>query len=410
MKSFVVAAGMSSSLVNFRGPLIQRLLSAGYYVHAIAPGLNDDQATQAQLKAWGVITHDVPMQRTGTNPLRDLSTLRSLYRLFREIKPDAVMGYTIKPVFYGTLAAWVARVPKRYVLITGLGYAFSDQAQGKRAIVLYVVRRLYRLAIHRAHHVMFQNPDDQALFRSLGILPNHVPSTVVNGSGVDMKHFEKAPLPDSPVSFLLTARLIADKGVRLYAEAAKQIKSKHPDVTFFLVGDLDDNPESIRREELDAWIESGSIEYLGRLNDVRPALANSHVFVLPTYYREGVPRTILEAMAMGRPIITTDAPGCRETVVEGDNGYLVPVKSVEPLAAAMQRFIDQPELVAKMGQRSRAIADEKYDVHKVNAVMLEAMGVVAPTVQSAQCATDAILQCPAIVNGHNGNGRSGVKS
>jgi glycosyltransferase involved in cell wall biosynthesis len=376
-------------LINFRGPFIKALCDAGLEVHAIAPGLNDDQETQSQLQAWGVITHDVSMQRTGTNPLRDLSTLHSLYRLFREIKPDAVLGYTIKPVIYGTLAAWLARVPRRYVLITGLGYAFSDQAQGKRAIVLSVVRRLYRMAIRRAHHVMFQNPDDQALFRSLGILPSHLPSTVVNGSGVDVKHFEQAPLPDAPISFLLTARLIADKGVRLYAEAAKKIKSKHPDAKFFLVGDLDDNPESIKREELDAWIESGDIEYLGRLSDVRPALANAHVFVLPTYYREGVPRTILEAMAMGRPIITTDAPGCRETVVEGENGFLVPIKSVDALSEAMQRFVDQPDLVAKMGQRSWAIAEEKYDVHKVNAVMLEAMGIAVPAPQPARSSSTA---------------------
>ncbi|MGJ7457476.1 glycosyltransferase family 4 protein [Halomonas sp. RA08-2] len=379
----IICAGFSVSLINFRGPLIKMLRDSGHEVHAVAPGLNDDLATRKQLEAWGVITHDVAMQRTGTNPLRDLTTLRSLYHLFRDIKPDAVLGYTIKPAIYGTLAAWLARVPKRYVLITGLGYAFGDQAKGKRAIILSMVRRLYRMAIRRTHHVIFQNPDDQALFRSLSILPSHVPSTVVNGSGVDVKHFEQAPLPDAPISFLLTARLIADKGVRLYAEAAKKIKSKHPGVKFFLVGDLDDNPESIKREELDAWIESGSIEYLGRLNDVRSTLVNTHVFVLPTYYREGVPRTILEAMAMGRPIITTDAPGCRETVIEGENGFLVPVKSVEALAEAMQRFVDQPDLVARMGQRSRAIAEEKYDVHKVNAVMLEAMGVTYPAEKSS---------------------------
>ncbi|WP_445006042.1 glycosyltransferase family 4 protein [Halomonas mongoliensis] len=371
----VIVAGVSRSLVNFRGALIQSLRDSGVEVHAVAPHLMDDGNTCRQLEAWGVIVHDVGMNRVGLNPLADFLSLASLYRLFRRIKPDKVLGYTIKPVIYGTLAAWLARVPKRYVLITGLGYAFSDQAQGKRAVVLNVVRRLYRTAIRRTHHVMFQNPDDQALFRSLSILPSHVPSTVVNGSGVDVKHFEQAPFPDAPVSFLLTARLIADKGVRLYAEAAKKIKSKHPDATCFLVGDLDDNPESIKREELDAWIESGDIEYLGRLGDVRPALANSQVFVLPTYYREGVPRTILEAMAMGRPIITTDAPGCRETVVEGENGFLVPIKSVDALAEAMQRFVDQPDLVARMGKQSRAIAEEKYDVHKVNAVMLEAMGI-----------------------------------
>ena len=172
----------------------------------------------------------------------------------------------------------------------------------------------------------------------------------------------------------MIARLLGDKGVREYAKAAREIRSSNPGIRFGLVGWVDENPDAISKDELHIWVEEGAIEYLGRLDDVRSAIADSTVYVLPSY-REGTPRTVLEAMAMGRPIITTDAPGCRETVVEGENGYLVPVKSVDALVGAMQKFVDDPDLAARMGRRSRQIAEEKYDVHKVNAVMLREMGI-----------------------------------
>ncbi|TDB02878.1 glycosyltransferase family 4 protein [Halomonas marinisediminis] len=370
----VILAGLPRSLINFRGPLVKALCDAGLEVHAVAPGFNSDLETQAQLEVWGVITHDVPMQRTGTNPLRDLKALRFLYHLFREIKPDMVLGYTIKPVIYGTLAARLAKVPKRYALITGLGYAFTGEARGKRGLIQLMVRGLYRQSLKRANLVFFQNPDDEALFKQLGLLSQQVRSKVVNGSGIDTSRFTQVPLPKGNPSFLLIARLLGDKGIREYVEAAACVRERHPEISFKVVGDIDANPDSITLHELDAWIAAGHIDYLGKLDDVRPAIADASVYVLPSY-REGTPRTVLEAMAMGRPIITTDAPGCRETVVEGDNGYLVPVKSVDALVEAMLKFIDQPALIERMGQRSRAIAEEKYDVQKVNAVMLEAMGI-----------------------------------
>jgi glycosyltransferase involved in cell wall biosynthesis len=215
--------------------------------------------------------------------------------------------------------------------------------------------------------VFFQNPDDEALFRQLDLLP------VDNPSCVDVADYLVVPLPEN-TSFLLIARLLGDKGVREYAKAAKKVRQAHPQVSFKLVGWIDDNPDAIGQHELDEWVNSGTLEFLGKLADVRLAIAGSNVYVLPSY-REGTPRTVLEAMAMGRPVITTDAPGCRETVVDGDNGFLVPVKSVDELAAAMIRFIENPELVAKMGQRSRQVAEQKYDVHRVNEFMLAEMGV-----------------------------------
>lgn len=336
-----------------------------------APDLSATSPIRLELEARGVTVHEIPLRRTGTNPLADLQLVLNLVRLMARIRPDRVLGYTIKPVIYGTLAATFARVPKRFALITGLGYAF--QGDGKRGLLRSLVQRLYSLALRSTHKTFFQNPDDESLFRTLKLLPASVPSCVVNGSGVDVVAFKVAPLP-AGTRFLLIARLLGDKGVREYVEAARKVRDRYPETVFTLVGWIDENPDAIGKNELDAWIKEGVIEYLGRLRDVRPAIADCSVYVLPSY-REGTPRTVLEAMAMGRAIITTDAPGCRETVVDGDNGVLVPVKAVDDLADAMLRFIEQPELAARMGQRARRIAEEKYDVHRVNAVMLREMGI-----------------------------------
>lgn len=370
----VLIASFPRSLVDFRGHLIRALLQAGLDVHVVAPGLKADSSTCESLEGWGAVTHEIAMQRAGTNPLQDLTALCSLYRLLREVRPDAVLGYTIKPVIYGTLAAWLARVPRRFVLITGLGYAFTGQATGRRALVQRLVCRLYAQALLKVERAFFQNPDDRDLFRDLGLLPDSIPSQVVNGSGIDTTHFAVAPLPSSPPVFLLIARLLGDKGVREYVAAARAIRARHPEVVFHLVGDVDDNPDSISRDELDHWIDEDHVTYLGQLSDVRPAIRDASVYVLPSY-REGTPRTVLEAMAMGRPIITTDAPGCRETVIDGENGYLVPVRAVDELIVAMQRFIEDPDLVRRMGRSSREVAERKYDVNKVNRAMLEGMKI-----------------------------------
>lgn len=205
------------------------------------------------------------------------------------------------------------------------------------------------------------------------------PTVVVNGSGVNVQDFDVMPLPkdDAGVvkaSFLLIARLLGDKGVREYAESARIIKAQYPEAEFHLVGWIDDNPSAISKADLDEWIADSLLKYWGKLSDVRPAIAASSVYVLPSY-REGTPRTVLEAMAMGRAIITTDAPGCRETVSHGVNGYLVGVKSVDDLVQCMQYFIEDPKLIEYMGQRSREIALNKYDVHQVNKHMMAEMDI-----------------------------------
>jgi len=370
---FLLVAGYPNSLLNFRGSLIDALMAHGLAVHVAAPDLPTHSEIRYKLEAKGVQVHEIPLRRTGMNPLADFVSLISLWRLMRRIRPDCMFGYTIKPVIYGSLAAWLARVPRRYALITGLGYAFQE-AMGEIGLLKQLVQVLYRFSLSKICKVFFQNPDDQALFRSLGIMAEGSASVVVNGSGVDVANFAQTPLPGTP-RFLMIARLLIAKGVRQYAHAAAIVKSKYPQAEFGLVGWIDDNPDAITQAELDVWVAEGSVVYLGRLSDVRQAIADCSVYVLPSY-REGTPRTVLEAMAMGRAVITTDAPGCREPVTEGDNGFLVSVKAVDELAAAMVRFIEQPELISSMGQRSREIAVQKYDVHRVNNHMLSEMGIM----------------------------------
>jgi glycosyltransferase involved in cell wall biosynthesis len=372
LKRFVIIAGLAESLLNFRGPLIEALRDAGLEVHTVAPKLHPGSAIRAELEAKGIHAHDVPLRRTGTNPMADVQFMFALWRLLRRIRPDYVMGYTIKPVIYGTIAAALAGVPNRFALITGLGYAFQGNGQRKKLQTL--AQYLYTIALKKTKKVFFQNPDDEALFRQLGILAPDAATAVTSGSGVNLDQYAPAPLPTGAPRFLLIARLLGDKGVREYVQAALRARARHPDAVFTLVGPLDENPDSISHAELQQWIEAGTIDYLGEMRDVRPAIAAATVYVLPSY-REGTPRTVLEAMAMGRPIITTDAPGCRETVTDGENGFLVEPKSVEQLEAAILRFIREPALVGIMGGRSLQIAREKYDVHKVNDFMLREMDI-----------------------------------
>lgn len=369
---FLLIAGLAESLVNFRGSLISALQAKGLQVHVAAPYMPPQDATRRALEAISVVVHDIPILRTSTNPLADLHTLFALWRLMRRIRPKTVLAYTIKPVIYGGLAARLAGVPHRYALITGLGYTF--QGSGRRSGLQNLVQQMYAAVLSSTELVFFQNPDDLALFRARGILKAQSQALVVNGSGVDIAKFSTKPLPKGPVHFLLIARLLGDKGVREYAKAARIVKSTNPEVSFSLVGWIDSNPNAISQAELDDWVAEGSIQFLGRMSDVRPAIEACSVYVLPSY-REGTPRSVLEAMAMGRPVITTDAPGCRETVVDGENGFLIPVKSSEELATAMLRFVQHPELVVIMGAQARRTAEDKYDVNKVNGVMLAAMNI-----------------------------------
>jgi glycosyltransferase involved in cell wall biosynthesis len=366
----IVIGSLARSLLNFRGPLLKTLVEHGHDVIACAPDAPPE--VRSGLLGLGVCYRYIPLARAGLNPWGDLQTLLGLKRLFREERPDRVLAYTAKPVIYACLAASGCGSPPVHAMITGLGYGFGGLSRRQR-LIGRIVQGLYRMALRRAVGVMFQNPDDRDLFVASGLVAPTLPVTLINGSGVDLSAYPPGPLPDEPV-FLLIARLLADKGLREYQRAARRLKTRYPRARFLLAGDLDPNPLSIDAKELAAWQADGAIEYLGHLDDVRPAFAAARVYVLPSY-REGTPRTVLEAMAMGRPIVATDAPGCRETVVDGLNGFLVPVRDDVALETAMERFILDPSLAERMGRESLAIAREKYDVHKVNAVIMAAMGL-----------------------------------
>lgn len=335
----VVLGSYAPSLVAFRAELIAELVRSGNTVFAVATGLTS--GLEAELKSIGAKPSEVFLSRSSLNPWFDIVTFRHLRRLFKEIDPDIVIAYTIKPVIWGTLAARIAGVKCIVPMITGLGYAFTSGREPTRLFARVVATLLYRLALAHADVVLFQNPDDMALFRKLRLLPTRVPSVVVNGSGVDTIRYSPTSLPEQ-LSFLMIARLLGDKGVREFGAAALLVKKRHPEVSIRLVGFLDQSPDSISEAELDGIVASG-VEFVGRLDDVRPAITQSSVYVLPSY-REGTPRSTLEAMAMGRAIVTTDAPGCRETVIEGVNGFLVPPRDPVALAEAMEKFISDPGL------------------------------------------------------------------
>jgi len=371
LAKIVIISQYSPSLINFRGDLVRAMVELGHKVICLGPEAGFEQP----LQELGADYRQIPLHRTGLNPLKDVKTLFSLRKALKEIKPDIVFSYTVKPIVYGSIAAHMAGVRQMYAMITGLGYVFIGQTF-KQRLLTQIVAFLYRRGLKYNQVVFFQNPDDLHLFVSKSIVPKTAKPVLVNGSGVNIEKFAFAPPKLSPVTFLLIARLIKDKGILEYADSARLLKQKYPDARFQLLGPLDINPAAITQEQLERWTKEGIIEYLGKTNDVRPYIADASVFVLPSFYREGTPRSVLEAMSMGRPIITTDAPGCRETIIDGKNGFLVPVKDVDALKSTMEKFILKPDLIVQMGEQSRIIAEEKYDVRKVNRAILQEMGLL----------------------------------
>lgn len=365
----VVLASYAPSLINFRGPLLEEMVRRGWRVTAVAPDMDD--AVVEALARMGVAAEPVVLARTGLNPLADLTYCGAMWGLLKQLGPDVLLAYTAKPVVWGAIAARLAGVRRTVAMITGLGYAFTlpDRPSLKHAMVRRGASLMYRLGLSLCDWVLFQNPDDRVQFVELGLVrPDR--SEVTAGSGIDLERFRPAPPPGGP-SFLMIARLLGAKGVRQYAAAAVALKRRRPEVEVRLAGWIDPGPDAVSQDELDGWIDQG-LTYLGRLEDVRHALTETAVYVLPSY-REGTPRSVLEALAMGRAVITTDAPGCRETVQDGVNGFLVQPRDVGSLVEAMERFILDPTLAATMGARSLELAQRKYDVRGVNDQVIAAL-------------------------------------
>lgn len=371
MKILIIAS-LAYSLTNFRKRLLADLIALGHDVVACAP--DADPEALAELSAMGVRFLRIHMDRTGTNPWRDVKTLLELRRVMRTEGPDVVLAYTQKPIIYGGLATRFSRTQARFfAMVSGLGHAFPERAGLRRALLRACVVNLYRHALARACGVFVFNSDDADELRRRHMIAPRQRVIQVPGSGIDLDLFARRPLPEGPPTFLLIARLMRDKGILEFCAAAQAIRARRPDARFQILGPIDANPSGIPRATLDHHLAISGVDYLGTVRDVRPLLAAAHVFVLPTYYREGLPRSILEAMAVGRAIVTTDTPGCRETVADGDNGYLVAPRDAAALAAALLRFVDDPALCSAMGASSRQMAEARFDVAIVNRILLGAL-------------------------------------
>lgn len=379
----ILISNSSKSVLNFRGKLIDELLSKGIQVVVL---LRESEGSDFIIKALiekGCIVEKLYLNRAGINILDDLKTFFNIYKVLYKHKPDYVLSYTIKPIIYGSMAAKILGIKNIFPLITGLGYAFTHLDKDKpKSITQKIIFSLYKIALACSKKVFFQNEDDAKLFENMKLV-NKDKILVVNGSGVDLSYFEyndtilKQSTEQSTIKFLMLGRIIKDKGIREYVEAARQLKIKYGEkVEFQLAGGLDINPSAIQKSELDDWISAGYINYLGKLSDVRPTLKNIHVFVLPSY-REGTSRSILEAMSIGKPIVTTNVPGCRQLVENGKNGFLVEARSANSLIEGIEKVINMSCAERlKMSEHSRNIVEDKYDVIKVNNFMLQKMDII----------------------------------
>lgn len=369
----VVVGGDLGYLVRFRGQLLRALIAGGHEVIVACP--NTDPTAPERLEAMGVSYHAASLNRTGMNPLRDLRDQSAMARWFRRVRPDVVFAYGAKPIVVALVAAWLARVPRRYAMLAGLGFAFAFTHDGqrslKRALARQVQKAMYRWLLPSCERVIFHNPEDRDELVRRRLVPLER-TTVVAGSGVDVDEFTATVPPTAPARFVFVGRMLRSKGVGELVQAAHQLREAVPDAEVHLVGGMDQNPDAIDVGVLDAAVEDGDVVYHGQINDVRPYLRACSVFVLPSY-REGMPRSALEALASGRTTIVTDTPGCREVVRPGRHGALVPVRDAQALATAMIAYAGDPERIVREGAEARRTAEADYDVRIVTESMLAAL-------------------------------------
>jgi glycosyltransferase involved in cell wall biosynthesis len=366
----VILGAYPNSIIGFRGALITAFVEAGHEVTVMTAAATE--GVIAQVTALGATFRPYRVERNGLNPFADLRTLLEIKKAFEELQPDHVLAYTIKPIVWGGLAARLIGFKGFHAMITGLGYAF-ERGSLTRNTVNFIVKHLYKFSLANARSVIFQNQDNRKLFVDLGLAKAEKCYRVF-GSGVDISAYQQQPLPTKETTFLLIARLLGDKGIREYANAAKIVKQRYPKTKIQLLGPYDSSPDKISSAEIYQWQADGHIEYLGETANVKPFIKACHIYTLPSYH-EGLPRTVLEAMSMGRPILTTDASGCRDTVVNGENGWLVPTRNVDQLASRMIWFIENPEQWHRMANYSRKMVEDNFNVVEVNAAILKIMSL-----------------------------------
>ncbi len=353
----LLSSNTSWYLYNFRASTIRRLIAEGHQVSCLSPPDAFSARLEGELGARHV---SLPLDGKSTSVLKELRSLVFIWRFMRRDRPDMVFNFTVKMNIYCGLACALRRIPFANN-VSGLGTAFLHDSW-----LFRFVRKIYGWVNRHARHLFFQNEEDLAYFRDNGMLGT-TPHTLLPGSGVDLERFEATPLPNQqPVTFIMIARLLGDKGVREYAQACQLLMAQGVSVRCLLLGPLGaSNRTAIREEEVDRWQQEGILEYLGSVDDVRPMIAQSHVLVLPSY-REGMPRTVLEAAAMGRPAIVTDVPGCRQAIVPERTGWLCEVRNAESLAEQMKRVVAMSaEARQRAGHAARALMEEAFSETKV---------------------------------------------
>ena len=357
----------SRSLLNFRGQLIKDLMEAGLSVTVISS--KPDANSFNSLKALGVEYEHTVLENNKMNYISDIRTFKDFLILFLKLRPNFVLAYGIKSVIWGGLSARISNTPF-FALITGIGYAFHGKSF-KRKILTIFVSFLCKIALKKSKAVIFQNKDNQNLFIKKNLVQNSK-TYIVNGSGVDTSKFFFTQIPKTNLKFLCVSRLLSEKGLREYAAAAKITKDKYPQTNFLLLGSEDTSKDAIPLKEVNSW--SDYVNYIGTTNNVEKIIKECHIFVLPSYH-EGLPRSTLEAMSMGRPVLTTNAVGCKETVQEGLNGFKVPVGSIKELAYKMMWFAENKDKIQNMGVKSRMMVEDRFDVNIINREMFRILGL-----------------------------------
>jgi glycosyltransferase involved in cell wall biosynthesis len=368
-KNVLIIASLANSLPHFRGDFISELGKQGYTVYAAAPDVSEK--VSKYLSELGATYIPFDLDRTGLNPVKDFKSILQIKNIIKENNIDLVFPYTIKPVVYGSIAAGMTNTPT-ISLITGLGFTFSG-ASRKAKFLQKISKALYRYSLRKNKLVIFQNKDDRQLFLDHKIISKNQKTDIVNGSGVNLESYPHRTLKaeGQKVKFVIVARLIKEKGIQLFMDTASKLKENFPLSEFHIIGGMADSPSGIKMESLNNLHDSGTIIFHGLKDNVPDFLKEMHVFVLPTFYREGVPRSILEALSIGMPVITTDTPGCRETIVEGKNGFLIPPNNFESLVHACNFFLDNPDTIEPMGEESRKLAEKKFDVNIINRFLVD---------------------------------------
>jgi glycosyltransferase involved in cell wall biosynthesis len=346
--------------ISHRLPIAIKAKALGYDVH-IATGSYEGES---KFKEYGFEHHVFSIARAKVNPFSDLNTIFSLYSLYKALSPDIVHHITIKPVLYGGIAARLARVPAVVSAISGLGVIFIQQGF-KAKIKRLIVGNLYRLALGSKNAITItQNDDDKRVIKGLAKLSNNK-MRLIKGSGVDLTKFEFSEIPNQPnCKVTLLARMLKDKGVVEFYEAAKLLKRDYSNVEFILAGDTHDNPASLTQVELDNWNTEGVVKWIGHQPNPIETIKSADIVVLPSY-REGLPKVLLEAAAIGRPIVTTDVPGCRDAVLADETALIVPVKESEPLAFAIKQLLDNRDLRATFGKNGRSFMEKEFSIDSV---------------------------------------------